>query len=774
MSPELSGWVLSVYPDEEDGAVIWLLGDDGGRHRLTQPFKTTFYVGGERQRLVTVEEFLAQLAEPPELARTLRRDLYKGELPVLAIQAENPIAQRKLFYLLQRKFRQIRYYDANIPFPIRYGVAQGIFPMAKCRVWVAGEQRIQEIEALDSPWDIEYGMPPIRTMTIRPDCDPKHAMPTHLRVQAGENEWTLEIGDGRRLLGAIDAMLQDHDPDLILAAWGDGWLFPYLMETAKKFGVDFNPNRDLRKKPLIKAEMTFESYGSIYHRASQTHLYGRWHIDAKNSTMDMGFNFSLHSAIEMARVTNVSVQTAARNSPGSGFTAMQIREALQRGVLVPLHKRQTERYKSAMDLNLADSGGLNYRPVVGLHRDVAEIDFFSMYPSITSAWNISGETVGVAGGESLYVPQTGAPIRQDVPGLVATVLKPLLEKRLAVKKMLAAMEPEDARRPIFQSIADALKWLGYVSFGYQGYKNNLFGNIQAHEAITALGREMLTRAKEAAHDLGYKVLGANTDSLFVQKAGVNTPEGLQPLLDEVLQRTGLVIELEGIFQWLAFLPSKLNPRIGASNRYFGKFYNGKLKVRGMAQRRGDTPKWIADAEREIMALLASEADTDRLGVYVPRALDIVRNYFAELDAERVALDDLVSNNKLTRELDKYRGNSPAAKAARQLAAAGKQVRVGQRVSFVYTQGAKSSVYAWDQPGKPTYAIVNKGRYKELLLRSVHQILLPLGLNEVDLANLVFDHARQLELWPEEGRDGKVGEGGITLAEVLFDPFIRVK
>ena len=140
--------------------------------------------------------------------------------------------------------------------------------------------------------------------------------------------------------------------------------------------------------------MTFESYGSIYHRATQTHLFGRWHIDPENSSMDMGFNFSMRSAIEMARVTCVSVQTTARNSPGSGFTAMQINEALHRGILIPLHKRQTERFKTAIQLNDADSGGLNYRPIVGLHTYVAEIDFFSMYPSIMMSWNISGETVG--------------------------------------------------------------------------------------------------------------------------------------------------------------------------------------------------------------------------------------------------------------------------------------------------------------------------------------------------------------------------------------------
>jgi DNA polymerase elongation subunit (family B) len=170
---------------------------------------------------------------------------------------------------------------------------------------------------------------------------------------------------------------------------------------------------------------------------------------------------------------------------------------------------------------------------------------------------------------------------------------------------------------VLQSVADALKWLGYVSFGYQGYKNNLFGNIQAHEAICAVGRETLVTSIETAQEMGFKVLGANVDSLFVHKEGASRPQDFRPLMDEINFRTGLVIELEGIFDWLVFVASKLNPRIGAANRYFGRFDHGGLKVRGLAQRRSDTPNWIADAEREILSLLESESNPDRLPASFP-------------------------------------------------------------------------------------------------------------------------------------------------------------
>src|SRR5512145_2194559 len=97
MQPELIGWLLSVYADEMDGAVVWLLGEDGKRYRLTQPFKTTFYISGEEVRLKDIREDLQRRDSPPKMTFLTRQDLYKGMLPVLAVQVENPVAQQKMF-----------------------------------------------------------------------------------------------------------------------------------------------------------------------------------------------------------------------------------------------------------------------------------------------------------------------------------------------------------------------------------------------------------------------------------------------------------------------------------------------------------------------------------------------------------------------------------------------------------------------------------------------------------------------------------------------------
>jgi len=127
---EIIGWLLAVYPDPEDGAVLWLIGEDGARLRLTQPFPTTFYAAGrDERRLQAVQAYLSRKKSPPEMTFTTRDDLFKGPRRVLAITVPNPIAQTQLYYDLQSRFRELHFYNARIPFAVRFGGETGAFPI---------------------------------------------------------------------------------------------------------------------------------------------------------------------------------------------------------------------------------------------------------------------------------------------------------------------------------------------------------------------------------------------------------------------------------------------------------------------------------------------------------------------------------------------------------------------------------------------------------------------------------------------------------------------
>jgi DNA polymerase-2 len=451
--------------------------------------------------------------------------------------------------------------------------------------------------------------------------------------------------------------------------------------------------------------------------------------------------YGLEGVLEQARVTGLPVQEVARKSPGAGITAMQMQVAIGQGILVPYQKQQAEQSKTARDLITADRGGLVYQPLVGLHTDVAEIDFVSMYPSIMVHFNISPESVGRAGPESQIVPEIGLPIDQSRPGLVPKTLEPLLAKRIAIKNRLATMDRRDCRYKPLKARSDALKWLLVVCFGYLGYKNARFGRIESHEAVTAFGREALLQAKESAEELGFTVLHMYVDGLWVKRPGSRQAADIQPLLDEIVVRTGLPIALEGIYRWIAFLPSRLDGRVPVPNRYFGVFDDGLIKARGIEIRRHDTPAFIAQAQLAALRQAANVPIDQGSEKIWPAMIGPFRRSLARLRAGEMALEQLLVTQRLSRSVEEYRVPSPAARAAAQLQADGKELRPGQRVRFIYTLG-EPGVWAWDRPGVTPVASVDVGRYSELLLRAAAAVLQPFGLDERAARERILGHANQ--------------------------------
>ena len=281
-------------------------------------------------------------------------------------------------------------------------------------------------------------------------------------------------------------------------------------------------------------------------------------------------------------------------------------------------------------------------------------------------------------------------------------------------------------------------------FGYLGYKNARFGRIEAHEAVTAYGREALLRAKEAAEDLGCTVLHMYVDGLWIQHAGWQNPADFEGMLAEIAARTGLSIGLDGIFRWVAFLPSRTDSRVPVANRYFGVFQDGTLKVRGIEARRRDTPPWIAETQMKILECLAQAPTAEALPETIPQALQIIRQALRDLRLGRIPLEKLLVSHRLSKAIEAYQVATAAARAVTQIQAAGKSLQPGQSVRFLYTRGCPG-VHAWDTPRQLDPQTIDLHRYQELLLRAASAVLLPLGIDEKTLHDRVLYGMQRLEL-----------------------------
>ena len=746
-----TGWLLDIYPDPQFGVALWLLGEDDQRYRLCQPFPVTFYAAGPTPRLRALWRYLETQPIQSSLSRTERRDLFNQEsLTVLAIQTSRCTDQPGLFQRAAETFPDLTYFDADIPLALRHAAVYNTFPLAHCTLFADQNDLVQQIEVHDSPWDLTPPAPPLRTLWLEPDQDPAHRRPENLLIRSALHgglptaTYRLGLQPERPLLVNLRAILDRHDPDLLLTSWGDTWLLPHLLSLSNNLGIPLPLNRDASRQAAYRPERSYFSYGQVIYRGQQVHLFGRCHIDCGNAMM--WDDYELEGVMETARVTHLPLQTAARTSPGTGISAMQMLTALRLGILVPWHKQQAESPKTALELFATDQGGLVYQPTIGLHRDVAEIDFISMYPGIMVHFNISPETVEGRRSPARDLTRIARPDGEEEPGLIPQTLDPLLNKRLALKRQLGKLPGWDPRRKVLQARASAHKWLLVTCFGYLGYKNARFGRIEAHEAVTAYGREALLRAKETAEDFGCTVLHLYVDGLWIKKPGASTVADFQPILDAILERTGLPIALDGIYRWVAFLPSRPDPRVPVPNRYFGVFQDGTLKVRGIEARRGDTPPFVAQVQMQILELLAkSEVGDEKAGL--SRALRLLRRKLADLRSGRVSLESLVVNQKLSRDLEAYRVPSPPARAAAQLQVTGRTFRPGQYVRFIYTRG-EPKVHAWDLPEPLNPAVVDLAYYARLLLRAASSVLEPFGIKPSDLPRQVGSiPARQLTLQP---------------------------
>ena len=738
---EYTGWLFDLYADLKHGITVWLLGEDGISHSFTQEFSITFYVGGPFHRLRQLWKTLQE--KQVVLSRTQREDLYTATIDVLKVEVPSPSAFEGLFKEVNHQFPDLSYYDVDIPLILRYAAVFNVFPLAYCKVEVEQGWNITRITALDTPWELDPKLPNLRILHIQPDSNPAHAESKYLSVEFQHFKYRLSFEKPREILGVLNTLLNQYNPDVILTSYGDTWLFACLEELSQQTGIPFNPNRDLSQSIRRKKAISFHNYGQAHYRGEQVHLYGRWHIDDQNC-MTFG-DYGLMGAIEQARVCGLPIQEIARRSPGAGIAAMQTLTAMRRGILIPYQQQKGEVSKTYDQLFVADRGGLVFEPLLGIYPNVAIIDFISMYPSIMVEYNISPETVATNEEDAWLIPELNVRVSSR-EGLIPATLRPMVRKRVAIKRLLKKIGKKDARYAHYKALATALKWLCVVAYGRLGFANSTFGRINSHEAVTHIGRKMILRAKEIAEDHGFTVLHIYVDSLFIYRKEATTEQDYQLILDEIERETKLPIEVEEVYSWMAFVSARNNPNIPVANRFFGLQGDGEYKVRGLALRREDTPRFVSDAQQEILKILGNEKDPAQLRQHLPDVLSMVCEKLFKLSHQGIPLNDLIVTQTLSRELDQYRVPSPVARAAVQLQPAGKTMKkvrrtlqMGQRIQFIYTK-TKEGVLAWDLPEEFNPALIDVPRYRELLFRAVHEVLQPIGITENALRDWLLNRA----------------------------------
>jgi DNA polymerase I len=142
-----------------------------------------------------------------------------------------------------------------------------------------------------------------------------------------------------------------------------------------------------------------------------------------------------------------------------------------------------------------------------------------------------------------------------------------------------------------------------------------------------------------------------------------------------------LLEIEH-FDWIVF--ERLADGFGAYNRYFGRLADGSVKVRGIATRRHDTPKYIRSMQKEMLEVMAGATTIAELeGKY-----DAVKRIYKAAVERLPAADqkEMAISRRISRLTYVHRGIEGAAVNAYRQHGVG--IAPGMKIQYVVTDARR--------------------------------------------------------------------------------------
>ncbi len=683
----IKGNILDAYPDyHKNLMVIWLI-NNGKAIRIEDFYEPSFYVHASSKKLYNLASILRDLPQVKKLNFKKGKTVLgsNNEKLVLEVTAKNLGFLSKLADMIDSwgNYHDYQFFNVDIRMPTRYLQSKGVF----CNALV--EWNGKNFTCEDPQWIIDYALPSFKLLNfdikrkiigkIASFDDPISSIIVNDYCMQEENEVDT-------ILSAVKH-IQKIDPDIICTIRGDSFLFPYLYHRANIHGLRHKVNlgRDHTQKlnPSKQAKSYF-SYGQIIYRPAFYTLKGRIHIDSYSSFMygESGLN----GLVDISRCSNIPIQLLSRLGPGTAISQMQVNKAMEKGYLIPWKKNKPENWKTAFDLLVSDRGGLILDPVVGLHENVVELDYASLYPSIMLKYNISPETMfcTCCHDSATIVPQLKYNICVKHRGLIPEVLRPIINRRFCLK---ARSKNKNYDKKLYQDKQMAWKWILLVCFGYTGYRNARYGRIECHESITAFSRDILLSAIEVVEEAGYKVLHGIIDSLWVesQNSGVK-PSQLSRMISKA---TGIRMDVEGFYKWIVFLPSK-QTGVGALNRYYGLFDNGELKIRGIELRQKNTPEFLKIIQKDMLKVFSQANNAKEFLKKIPLVIKVIQMYGKKIINGDVDKNTLIFTTRVARGISEYKVNNLVKSALLQLRDHDIHIEPGQSVNYLVKNERASS------------------------------------------------------------------------------------
>lgn len=376
-----------------------------------------------------------------------------------------------------------------------------------------------------------------------------------------EESFVCQVSSEKEMIETFVDIIRDNNVDIIVGYNSDNFDFPYLKDRARILGVDLDIGMDgssikfIRRgyanaaniKGIIHVDlylvmrryMTLDRYTleRVY-----LELFGVEKIDVPGERiwefwdnggeeLDNLFDYSLDDVVatleiaeqtlplnlELTRIVGQPLFDLSRMATGQQAEWFLVKEAYWDDEVVP-NKPGGANFavRQAEDDN---EGGYVKEPEKGLHENLVQFDFRSLYPSIIISKNISPDVIEFGEVENIedynIAPEHDFKFKKEPKGFIPSVIAKILNERFKIKKQMKASTDETEKKSLDVQ-QQAIKRLANTMYGIYGFPRFRWYSFECAKAITAWGRQYIKKSIKEAENFGFYAIYADTDGFYAK------------------------------------------------------------------------------------------------------------------------------------------------------------------------------------------------------------------------------------------------------------------
>src|SRR5918994_2283116 len=453
---------------------------------------------------------------------------------------------------------------------------------------------------------------------------------------------------------------------------------------------------------------------------------------------DMIEDISLVEMVEKARFSYLPLKLASKYGMLRLIDNRITFELIRRNFVVPKKNTVSQHHEEIITLEniiQMDKGGMIISPQIGLHENVAVLDFNDEYANIITRHKISYENFS-----------NDSKIDDERSAILPSIVQELVAKRVRLKQFLKTQQPDSSLYSCCEARLDMLKQILVCLYGTSGSIWNRYSNVKVFEEINKLARQILLQTKDIVQIAGFELIYADTDAVFLKKNNA-TRKDYEEIMNQLVRETGLQMTLEFHYKFLVLLYVEADEKMEAKKHYFGLTYDSHLITRGTETRRHDSPAFIKEFQRKLLTKLFDcytfeEVLTTGYGnalLHITQTIDKLMN-------GEVQITDLVISKLLRQNIEKYRSLFPHVAAAIRLNVSGFIASRGDNIQYVYTDSNHTDPLQRVVPAKLISSEnYDREKYLEMLLDSAEAVLAIFRFNR---SLLGFEKKKTQQWWEE--------------------------